>query len=181
MAVCILCETIHLNNPKEPSPLKTRAGTLIMERFVGQNCSKEKRKLTLINYWKDGCWSWSSNTLATWCEELNNWENSDAGKDWGQEKGARWLDANTDSVDMSLSKLREMVKDREAWHAAIQGVSESRTRLSDWTATTCTRLSSPWGWFLHFPESGQRNLSHVGVCCQLLQERWPILSLLLTF
>ena len=59
----------------------------------------------------------------------------DAGRDWGQEeKGTtedEMADRMTDSMDMSLGKLRVLVMDREAWHAAIHRVSKSRTRLSD--------------------------------------------------
>ena len=48
----------------------------------------------------------------------------------------RWLDGITDTMDMSLSKLQEMVKDRETWHPAVHGVTKSQTRLSNWTATS---------------------------------------------
>ena len=60
----------------------------------------------------------------------------------------RWLDGITDSMDMSLSELRELVMDREAWRAAVHGVTKSRTRLSDWTALPLVTLED-W----HFPAS----------------------------
>ena len=54
-------------------------------------------------------------------------KDSDAGKDWRQEeKGMRWLNGITDSLDMSLSRLWEIVKDRKAWHAAVHGVTKCR-------------------------------------------------------
>ena len=102
----------------------------------GDQTSQSQRKSVLNIHWKDWCWSWSSNTLATWCKKLTHWKRPWC---WGRLKAGgegderiRWLDVITDSMGMSLSKLRELVMDREAWHAASQRVGHDWATELNW-------------------------------------------------
>ena len=89
------------------------------------------------------------------------------GKDWGKRRRGqqrmRWLDSITDSMDGNLGKLQEILKDREAWHATVHGITKSWTQLSDWTTTTLQ-----WGWggsrgLIAGPGAEQRQITGEGL------------------
>ena len=126
---------------KESMPLNCGVGKDSWEslELQGDPTSPPYRKSVLDIHWKHWCCSWSSNTLATWCD-VNSLKNSlmlgkiEGNRRRGRQR-VRWFDSTTDSMDMNLSKLQEIVEDRGAWSAAVHGVTKSQTRLSNWTTT----------------------------------------------
>ena len=108
---------------------------------MGDEKGREKEKSVFNQPWVFfGRNDAKAETPVLWPPHAKSWligKDSDAGRDWGQEEKEttedEMVDGITDSMDVSLSELREMVMDREAWRAVIHGVEKSQIRLSNWT------------------------------------------------
>ena len=123
------------------------------------------RRSVLGVHWKDWCWSWNSNTLATSCKELTHWKRLwcwewlGAGGEGDNRGWDGWMASPTQWT--CLSKLQELVMDREAWRAAIHGVTKSQTLL--WLNWPELDLYTHFSIFLKYDALNLKNLNKIHV------------------
>ena len=125
-------QTVVLEETLE-SPWAARRSNQSILKEISPECSLEGLMLKL-QYFGHIC-----EEMAPW-KRPRCWERLKAGE--GDDQKKRWLDCITNSKDMSLSRLQELLMDREAWRAAVYGVVKSQTRLSDWSELNFTILGN---------------------------------------
>ena len=134
------------------------------ENHVLQDQTSQFQRKSVPNiHWKD-CWGRSSNTLVTHqradsLEEALIVQKIEGRRRRGRQR-TRWLGGIADSMTMHFSRLWEMVKDREAWCAAVQGVPKSQTCLRDWTTT---KRSKEWIYVRLFERALANHYAAVGL------------------